>query len=71
MTTPLEVNEARDSRTGERKGYSLQGLVRRIWCGDALKLLSEIPDASVQVVITDMPYGMTQNKWDCLPDLAA
>lgn len=60
-----------DSRNGEAGRLCVQRLVRRIWCGDALKLLSEIPDASVQVVITDMPYGMTQNKWDSMPDLAA
>lgn len=32
--------------------------------GDCLKLLQELPDASVDVVIADLPYGTTQNKWD-------
>lgn len=34
--------------------------------GDCLKLLKEIPDNSVNMVLCDPPYGTTQNKWDSL-----
>lgn len=34
--------------------------------GDCLKLLSKIDDASVDMVLCDLPYGTTQNKWDSL-----
>jgi site-specific DNA-methyltransferase (adenine-specific)/modification methylase len=27
--------------------------------------MSEIPDGSIDMVLCDLPYGMTQNKWDC------
>ncbi len=32
--------------------------------GDCLKLLGEMADKSVDLVIADLPYGMTANKWD-------
>jgi DNA modification methylase len=35
-----------------------------IHCGDAFHLLDEVPDASVDLVICDGPYGVTTNSWD-------
>ena len=32
--------------------------------GDCLDRMSEIPDGSVDMVLCDLPYGTTQNKWD-------
>lgn len=32
--------------------------------GDCLDLLAELPDASVDLVLTDPPYGTTACKWD-------
>lgn len=32
--------------------------------GDCLQLMREIPDASVNMILCDLPYGTTQNKWD-------
>ncbi|CAB4149872.1 DNA methylase N-4/N-6 [uncultured Caudovirales phage] len=32
--------------------------------GNCLELMKEIPDASVDMVLCDLPYGTTQNKWD-------
>lgn len=32
--------------------------------GDCLDLMSLIPDGSVDMVLCDLPYGTTQNKWD-------
>lgn len=39
--------------------------------GDCLELLKDIPDGSVDMVMTDMPYGTTQCKWDTVVDLEA
>lgn len=33
-------------------------------CGDCLELMKNIPDQSVDLVLCDLPYGTTQNKWD-------
>lgn len=32
--------------------------------GDCLELMNQIPDGSVDMVLCDLPYGTTQNKWD-------
>jgi DNA modification methylase len=32
--------------------------------GDCLELMKEIPDASVDLILCDLPYGTTRNKWD-------
>jgi len=32
--------------------------------GDCLEEMKNIPDGSVDMVLTDPPYGTTQNKWD-------
>lgn len=31
--------------------------------------LQSIPDNSVDMVLTDPPYGTTQNKWDSIVDM--
>lgn len=32
--------------------------------GDCLELMKDIPDGSIDMVLCDLPYGTTQNKWD-------
>lgn len=32
--------------------------------GDCLERMAEIPDGSVDMILCDLPYGTTQNKWD-------
>lgn len=32
--------------------------------GDCLELMRQLPDASVDLILCDLPYGTTQNKWD-------
>lgn len=34
------------------------------WIGDCLQLMKDIPDGSVDMILCDLPYGTTQNKWD-------
>lgn len=38
--------------------------MRGLFLGDCLDILPRIQDASVNLVLTDLPYGMTSNKWD-------
>jgi len=43
----------------------------QIWkIGDCLQLLPEIPDKSIDMILTDLPYGTTQNKWDSVIPLS-
>ena len=39
-------------------------------CGDCLELMPEIPTGSVDMILTDLPYGSTRNAWDCAIDLS-
>lgn len=32
--------------------------------GDCLELMKALPDASVDMILCDLPYGTTRNKWD-------
>lgn len=34
--------------------------------GDTLEVMKEIPDNSVDMLLVDLPYGTTQNKWDSI-----
>lgn len=34
--------------------------------GDCLELMKNIPDASINMILCDLPYGTTQNKWDVI-----
>jgi DNA modification methylase len=38
-------------------------------CGECLTEMKDIPDAYVDMVLCDLPYGTTQNKWDGIIDL--
>lgn len=37
--------------------------------GDCLNVLPTIPDASVDMILTDLPYGTTRCAWDSIVDL--
>jgi len=38
-------------------------------CGDCFDLLPSIPDGSVDLLLTDPPYGITACEWDVKPDI--
>ena len=41
----------------------------RLYQGDCLEVMKEIPDKSIDLVLTDPPYGTTACKWDTVIDL--
>lgn len=38
----------------------------RFMFGDCLERMRELPDGSVDMILCDLPYGTTQNKWDAI-----
>ena len=36
----------------------------KLYNGDCLEEMDRIPDASVDMILTDLPYGTTQAEWD-------
>lgn len=39
------------------------------YLGDCLEIMQRIPDKSIDMILCDLPYGTTQNKWDSIIDL--
>lgn len=39
-----------------------------LWRGDCLELMKNIPDKSVDMVLCDLPYGVTDYEWDNIID---
>lgn len=42
----------------------LDSLINTVTCCDALALMEQLPPASMDAIITDLPYGTTQSAWD-------
>lgn len=40
--------------------------VNKIYKGDCLELMRDIPDKSVDMILCDLPYGTTRCKWDVI-----
>lgn len=40
--------------------------MNQVLLGDCLELMKDIPDKSIDAIITDLPYGMTACKWDVI-----
>ena len=41
-------------------------IVDHLFEGDCLEILPWFPPKSVSLILCDLPYGTTQNKWDCV-----
>ena len=51
------------------KNFSIQDMQNTLFEGDCLEIMKRFPDNSVDMVLCDLPYGTTQNKWDSVIDL--
>lgn len=49
----------------------IENFINRVFEADCLELMPNIPDKSVDMILCDLPYGTTQNKWDSVIDLNA
>ena len=49
--------------------FSKKSLTNSIFEGDCLEIMKHFPDGCIDMVLCDLPYGTTQNKWDCLLNL--
>jgi DNA modification methylase len=43
--------------------------LNKIYQGDSLKLLNEIEDNSIDLIVCDGPYGVTENEWDKISNI--
>ena len=48
---------------------AIDNFTNKVFEADCLELLPKIPEKTVDMVLCDLPYGTTQNKWDSVIDL--
>lgn len=51
------------------KEKMLSSFLDKVIQGDCLDVLPSIPKNSIDMILCDLPYGTTQNKWDSVIDL--
>ena len=47
----------------------IKAFVNKLIQGDCLKVMAAIPDESIDMVLSDLPYNVTDCEWDSLIDL--
>lgn len=47
----------------------IQPFLNKVIQGDCLDVMAQFPSKSVDMILCDLPYGTTQNKWDSVIDL--
>ena len=53
------------------KNSPLYEMINRLYEADCIECMQSIPDESIDMILCDLPYGMTQNDWDCYVPLEA
>ncbi|MFA4850967.1 MAG: site-specific DNA-methyltransferase [Bacteroidales bacterium] len=48
---------------------NIEKYINKVIQGDCLDVMKKIPDKSVNMILCDLPYGTTQNKWDSVINL--
>lgn len=66
---PAQILDALRRESGCTSCAEHGGIENTLWEGDCLELMKEIPDGVIDLVLCDLPYGTTQNRWDSVIDL--
>jgi DNA modification methylase/transcriptional regulator with XRE-family HTH domain len=53
----------------QKQKIKIDYFINKVVQGDCLEVMQSIPDNSVNMILCDLPYGTTQNKWDSVIDL--
>ena len=48
----------------KREIHKIETFLNNVIEGDCLEIMKQLPDNSIDMVLCDLPYGTTQNKWD-------
>lgn len=44
----------------------LKPYINKLYEGDCIVYMKDLPNESIDMILCDLPYGTTQNDWDCL-----
>jgi len=53
----------------EKEQITLERYLNKVVQGDCLEVMKNFPNKSIDMILSDLPYGTTQNKWDSVIDL--
>jgi len=59
-------NKETKIRTRKNRTKTITYFKNRIIKGDCLKIMQWIPSKSIDMILCDLPYGTTQNRWDSI-----
>jgi site-specific DNA-methyltransferase (adenine-specific) len=45
---------------------SMEDFIDKVSLGDCLDLMPQLDDSSIDMILADLPYGTTRNKWDAV-----
>jgi site-specific DNA-methyltransferase (adenine-specific)/modification methylase len=64
LFTTMEITEQMNKRisTNNLSGIGIE--LNRVYQEDCLRGMKKIKDKSIDMILCDLPYGTTQNKWD-------
>ena len=48
---------------------ALKSFLNKVIEGDCLDIMPKFPDKSIDMILADLPYGVTRNKWDSIISL--
>ena len=46
----------------DKTNVDMKEVINRLFEGDCLEYMNKIPDGSVDMILCDLPYGMTQSE---------
>ena len=52
------------TKMAKRKIHKIDDFINNVFEGDCLEIMKQLPDKSIDMVLCDLPYGTTQDKWD-------
>lgn len=64
----VTINHAQLRQKGKSTKWKIL-INTKLFQGDCLEIMPTLPTASVDMVLCDLPYGTTQNKWDSVISL--
>lgn len=53
-----------EERLNSAKFPSFKNMLNDVTQGDTIEEMKKIPDNTIDMVLVDLPYGTTQNRWD-------
>lgn len=71
MPAKRRTRRTERSRAKQPKILRRRDIENTVLRGDCMNVMTRIADSSVDMILADLPYGTTRNKWDSILPLEA